>query len=166
VSDRKTLDRPALFLTTQTTLPVLTSLAFAFSLGAVALAAGRDWPLTDLPVVPWSNKQVAVTCFGIAALMFLIATNACVSSHAWDYGALSPERITELHLSEEAAYKQRCQKKRNLWHKVAALSYNGGALLLLAGLAALFQGVHDFLSVIYGAVLTILIAALLLSRLV
>jgi hypothetical protein len=163
MSDKK-LDRPALFITTQTTLPVLTSLAFAFSVGAVALAAGQDWPRTDLPRLPWSNKEVAVTCFGVAALMFLLATNACVRSHAWDYGALSPERIAELELSSDAAYKERCNDKRNVWHQFAAVTYNLGALLLLTGLASLFWGVYGLLSLIYGGVVVVLFVGLLFSK--
>lgn len=163
MSDRQ-LDRPALFITTQTTLPVLTSLAFAFSVGAVALAAGQDWPRTDLPRLPWSNKEAAVTCFGVAALMFLLATNACVRSHAWDYGALSPERIAELELSSDDNYKKRCKNKRKGWHQFAAVTYNLGALLLLIGLASLFWGVYGLLSLIYGSVVVVLFIGLFLSK--
>lgn len=144
------LDEPALFLTTQSTLPVLTSLAFAFSVGAIALAANRDWPQTDFPLLAISNKQLGAHCFGFAALMFLFATNACVRSHSWDYGALSPERIKELNLTDDSHYKDRCYTNRNDWHRFAAVTYNAGALLLLVGLAALFWKIYPVLSFVYA----------------
>jgi hypothetical protein len=52
---------PALFVTTQTTIPVLTQLMVAFSLAAVGIAASSNWSATiRFPFHELTTKEICL----------------------------------------------------------------------------------------------------------
>lgn len=146
----KTPDEPALYITTQTTIPILTTLMFGLSLGILALAAGKDWPTGQLP--SWAfhlqSKDTSLVLLGLASLLFLISTEACVKSHGWDYFALPEECRSRERLSTNNSYLERCSKRSQLWHKLAVYAYLLGFIMVLLGLSSALHPTCSTLSLI------------------
>jgi hypothetical protein len=129
---------PALLLTVQNTLPVLTTLLFTLSLAMIGfIGTAEKWLYFDLPT-GGSSKDLALWLLSASAFLFLLTATCCVKAHAWDYYSITLERRKEEGLSSEGRYKNRCWTYSWLWHKVAIWSYTFGVFALLLGVAILF----------------------------
>ena len=136
----KQLNEPALLLTAQTTVPVLTTLLFTLSLailGFIVTVEDSKWPKADI-YEKITTKDVALWLISISALLFLITVGACVKSHAWDYYTLPKERRDAEGLSEAPHYTVRCENHAWAWYKLAIWGFYVGTWLLMAGVAAYF----------------------------
>ncbi|MGE0013233.1 MAG: hypothetical protein AB7S62_13485 [Azoarcus sp.] len=160
----KTVDQPALFIATQTTIPTLTGIASALCLGAVALAASDRWPQRCVPWLDIASGQVAILFLSIAAFAFLLAAHCCVNSHAWDIHAMSDARRSDWGIDNTPAYTKRCIQRCKLWHVLAASSYNIGNTTMLIGLCALFLKVAPLVSALSATILIATLAAALCQR--
>jgi hypothetical protein len=158
-------DQPALFITTQTTIPQLTALMFAFSLAMLAFATSAEWPDTSL-LIGITTKNFAFALLGVSAFLFIIATTSCVKSHAWDYWTLSKERRDDDGLSDDVNYKQRCKKRSHAWHRIAVWSYNSGFILVILSVSLLFWPVSKITSITFfiGLGLIIIIKFIVMLR--
>lgn len=144
----KSVDQPALFIATQTTIPTLTSIASALCLGAIALAASDGWPGTVMPWLDVPSTNLAILLLSVAAFAFLLTAHCCVSSHAWDIHAMSDQRRSDWEIDQTPEYTQRCIERCMLWHVLAAYSYNTGSTFLLLGLCVLFLDVAPVVSLL------------------
>jgi hypothetical protein len=144
----KQLDEPALPLTIQTTIPVLTSLLFTLSLAMLGfIVSVEKWPSWVLPVIGSSSKDVVLWLLPLSAFLFLFTATGCVKAQAWDYFSIGSERRTEEKLSNEQVYVNKCYNYSWTWYKVAIWSYTFGVILLLLGIAVLFWPVSRITSV-------------------
>jgi hypothetical protein len=133
------LDEPALLLTVQTTVPVLTTLLFTLSLTILGfLFTVEKWPDYNILGTGIMTKDVALWMLSLAAFLFLLVVVACVKSHAWDYHTLSKERRSDEKLSSEEHYVAKCENHAWSWYKAAIVGFYIGTSCLMAGVAALF----------------------------
>ena len=131
------IDEPALFLTAQTTLPVVAALGAAIAIALI--------PLSEITRYV---ERIAVVIAVLALLAFVVSVQSCVKVHGWDIGSLGPNRREELaSLSSEAIL--RCIERRGMWYFLAAHTFNIGWLLVLASIALIFY--HRELVVTYIA---------------
>ena len=143
------LDEPAMPLTIQTTIPVLTTLLFSFSLAMIGvIATVKDWPSQPLCLLNRESKTIALWLWSMAAFFFLFSVIGCVKAHAWDYYALPQERRDAEGLSTKSSYKNRCSNFCWAWYKIAILNYYFGLATLLLGISALFYAVSTFTTVL------------------
>jgi hypothetical protein len=143
-------DLPALFVTTQTTIPLLTTAMFAFSLGLIGVAAITDWPTVTLPQCSIGTRDVAFPFLALSSFLFLFSTEACVVSHAWDYYQVPQERRDHDRLSKETTYIARCLKHSTAWHARAVWAYRIGFIAATLGLLFLFWPVSIVTSLLAG----------------
>lgn len=134
----KTPDQPALYVTTQTTLPALSALAAGFNFAAIGFVL-TDTGITHsvIPFVVLDTKEISIFLLTVSSFLFLFSVTAWVKSHAWDYHALSTEQRSALEISIEEHYKSRCNTRSRLWHRFAAWGYNTATFLFLIGLSAM-----------------------------
>lgn len=160
---------PALFITTQTTIPVLTTALFAFSLVMIDVGTGNSlkseeiclpsWQQTATCLWQFKTTDAAYALLGIAAVAFLFSTQACVQSHAWDYYSIPAEQRAALKLSVEESYIKECTEKSENWHRWAILSYRVGILCGMYGVGFLFWSVSKIVSILtasYGTIIVII----------
>lgn len=142
---------PSLYISTQTTIPVLTQIMTGFSVGALAIAASAPdkWSVDTIFLFNLTVRDWAFILFGISALSFLFTTEACVKSQSWDYFILSQERRDFNNTSDLKAYVEYCIVKSRLWHKTAVWAYRLGIMAIMLGLAVLFRHISLFISVIF-----------------
>lgn len=127
---------PALYVTTQTTLPVLTQLMAAFSLAAVGIVASSTWS-TTIPFLQLTTKEISLGLFATSVFLFVIATESCIKSHSWDYFSVSDERRKFWNLSTDPPYIEKCLKLSKLWHSRAVWFFRVGVFLSILGAAFL-----------------------------
>lgn len=149
-------DEPALFITTQTTIPQLTAIMFAFSLAMLAFSASAEWPDKSI-LIGITTKNLAFALLGVSAFFFIIATTSCVKSHAWDYWALSKERRDDDGLSNDENYKNRCKSRSRSWHRLAVWTYNLGFMTVMLGVFFLFWPISRITSVTFATGLGLII---------
>lgn len=156
------ITEPALYLTTQTTLPQLTALLFALSIALIAVSINIDWNAEPLPLISLGNTEAALFLFSLSAMLFVFSMSACVKSHAWDYFSLSEERREYLGIGRDKKYISNCQERRNYWHSRAVRSYFCGFIFLLIGIILLFWFTSRLTSgtILFGLLLYILIGIL------
>jgi hypothetical protein len=143
------LDEPALPLTIQTTIPVLTTLLFTLSLAMIGfIVSVQNWESFSLPILGSPSKDVALMLLSLSAFLFLFTATGCVKAHAWDYYSISPERRTEERLATTDSYINKCWNYSWVWYKVAIWSYSLGVIFLLLGTATLFWKVSKFTSIL------------------
>lgn len=143
------LDEPAMPLTTQTTVPMVTTLLFTLSLAMIGfIGTVEKWPYTTVWVIGKSSKDVSLWLLSLSAFLFLFTALGCVKAHAWDYFSISTERRTEEGLSSTASYVNKCWNYSWLWYKLAIWSYSLGAISLLLGVSLLFWPVSRFTSIL------------------
>ena len=133
------VDEPALLKTTQSTIPLLTTLLSTFSLGALGYISSNATISNG-----FSNFSIM-----LSGLLFIISTWACVKSHAWDFSQVSEEFLEQYYnvkLFSKDLYFERCCKRVRFFHKVAVILFWWGYVLLLFGIAFLFnpQGNFEF----------------------
>ena len=149
-------DEPALFITTQKTLPVLTTLMFGFSMGMLAIAATVELtPIILLSTV--TNIDAAYILLGLSAMLFIESTASCVKSHGWDYYSISMERRDNENISKVESYIKMCLKRNKLWHLIAAYCYNIGLFTVLSGAA--------FLALSFSKIAALIITATIVANL-
>jgi len=133
---------PALFLSTQSTIPRLTAILASFSLAMIAIAVRGGWESSSIEFrgIQLQSLPIAVALLGTAALLCIVSTEACVNSHGWDYSGLSSDRITDWNLPprSDAAYAALCAGRTRLWHRIAVWCYGLGSMFCLLGLAIIF----------------------------
>jgi hypothetical protein len=153
---------PALFTTTQTTIPILTQIMAGFSLAAIAIAASAASSIS-IPCLPFelTTKGVSLALIGLSALLFLFATEACIKSQAWDYFVLSEDRRKFIDLSDTEDYIDKCLTERDSWHRIAVWSYRLGIISIMLGTAFLFWPLSKATSVIIGFYLPISLVLLI-----
>ncbi len=153
---------PALYVTTQTTIPILTQIMAGFSLAAIGVAGSATWSETLPLLYQPSTKNISLSLLSISALLFLFATEACVKSQAWDYYALSDERRKFDDLRDTVNYISVCINESHKWHRIAVWSYRFGIISIMLGVAFLFWPISKSTSIIVGLYLPIsLILALI-----
>jgi hypothetical protein len=140
---------PALFITAQTTIPTLTEIMSAFSIGLIAIVAAFSG--TSNPLL-WgiTLKDLALVMLGFSALLFWLATESCIKSQAWDYYAVSKERRTADNLSTEADYIASCLEVSRDWYVRAVYAYRFGGISMILGVAILFWPISRLTSVAMG----------------
>jgi uncharacterized membrane protein YqjE len=142
---------PALFLATQTTIPVLTQMMAGFSLAAVAIAASATWSATIPFLFQPTTREVSLVLISLSVLFFIFATTACIKSQSWDYFAVTEERRNYDNLQDTATYINKCLRERKTWHGIAVRAYRLGVLSIILGAAFLFWPLSRLTSVIIGA---------------
>jgi hypothetical protein len=150
-TEKRRPDEPALYITTQTTIPILTTLMFTFAVAMIGVIASGKWPISVLPLSPSyqvNTRDVAYVLIGVSALLFIFATEACVRSHAWDYFAISDEHRKFSNISEDEGYKHDCSYHSRVWHAFAALAYTFGLILIMCGIGVLFLRVSYIISIL------------------
>jgi hypothetical protein len=146
---KKLFDEPALYITTQTTVPLLTTVMLTFSAVLIAIAALNLTKLSVLlPLIHVSLSDAALTSLSIAALLFVFTTEGCVKSQGWDYFAVSQERRDFENLEDAPAYKEYCLRRSKLWHTLAAWAFNYGTFFQLLGVMFLVWPFASFVSII------------------
>jgi uncharacterized protein YegP (UPF0339 family) len=129
---------PALLITTQTTVPVLTQLMVAFSLAAVGIAASSDLHTTiRFSLFELTTREITLGLFVVSVFLFVFATESCIRSHSWDYFAVSDERRRFLGFSDDRQYIMKCLKLSETWHALAVWSFRVGMLFTIVGAAFL-----------------------------
>lgn len=141
---------PALFLTTQTTIPILTQMMVAFSLAAVAIAASATWS-TPIPLLDATTKDLSLWFIALSVLFFVFATEGCIKSHSWDYFAVSLERREYWNYKDTREYIDKCVNHSKRWHSRAVWSYRIGVFLIVLGAASLFWPLSRITSTIIGS---------------
>lgn len=145
----KTLDQPALYLTTQTTLPALGALAAGFNFAAIGFVLTvTGITHSVIPFVGLNTKEISIFLLTLSSFLFLFSVTACVKSHAWDYHALSNEQRSALEISTDIGYQSRCDNRSRLWHRFAAWSYNSATFIFLFGLSALMWDISRLGSIL------------------
>lgn len=151
-------NEPALFATTQVTVPVLTTAMFAFSLAVIGIASDSGWQSIPLPLMGLQTKDIAFVLLGVSALSFLSATEACIRSHAWDFYAIPTGRLKIEKISEDPSYIAHCMSQNRLWHKYAVWAYRAGFVSVLSAVVVLFWPVSPVTSGLVALYLLVQIA--------
>jgi hypothetical protein len=126
---------PALYLSTQTTVPILTQIMAGISLALITVALSVQKSVEIWGGIDTSN--VALTLFGISAVLFWLATEACINSQGWDYFALSQERRDYKDLSTDKSYIDDCGNESEHWHTLAVRLYRFGGGFVVCGVLVL-----------------------------
>jgi hypothetical protein len=149
---------PASYFSGQTTLPVVSTVLFAFSGAIIGAMAQTGFPDGEIRVplmnVTATTIEVGFLVVGLAALTFLLASERAISAQAWNVRALSLESTNRLYLSNDLDYVLKVDKAMTRNHSWAVSLYNLGVYILLAGIAVAFCPVSAGLSAL--AVLAIL----------
>jgi hypothetical protein len=142
-------DEPALPLTVQTTVPVLTTLLFTLSLAMIGFVGSVEkWPFYTVPLVKTSSKDIALWLFSSSAFLLLFTSIGCVKAHAWDYYSIPSERREEEALPSTQSYKNKCWNYSWLWYKFAIWCYTVGVITLLLGIGILFWPMSKVTSIL------------------
>lgn len=141
---------PALFLATQTTIPILTQMMAGFSLGAVGIAASATWSTTIPFLFQPTTREVSLVLLSVSVLFFVFATAACIKSQSWDYFAVPEERRNYDNLQDTVAYIDKCLKERKIWHGIAVRSYRLGVVSIILGAAFLLWPLSRLTSYMIG----------------
>jgi hypothetical protein len=129
-------DEPALYITTSTTLPVLTTALFAFTLAAMALQPRPLEPGRIDVAVSAFLADAAPMMLALGALGFLFATVSCLRAHAWDYSVMNETYIKMHNVCTDPEYQKTCLDEQKMWHARAVRGYRFGLGSALLGFAS------------------------------
>src|SRR5437016_6283890 len=121
--EKKWMDEPAVTITAQTTLPLLTTVMLTLSVILVAIVGLQP----EQPSIQFLNitiKNWTIVLLLGAALSFAISTEKCTKSQAWDYFSISEERRNFELLEDTEEYKSHCLRKVKVHYKFAAITYS------------------------------------------
>ncbi|MCK6630141.1 MAG: hypothetical protein L6R45_33820 [Anaerolineae bacterium] len=152
---KKQVTEPALFIIAQNTLPLVTTVMFAFTAAMIGIVATRN--------TPGFQDNSSLILLVVAALLFLFASEACAKSLAWDYYSLSEERRKADNLSDAEIYIKYCARQSEFWFKIAVWTYRIGLGVVLFGVAVLLWPISYIASA--ALVIVSLILEVLLRRL-
>jgi len=152
---------PALYVTTQSTLPTRIASLLAVSLAVMGFASNTGWSSIALPLLRLTTKDVAFFLLGISVLALSSAAEACVKSHAWDYFALSEERRKFEKISTRQGYIEYCYGKKKLGHRRAVRDYRIGFYSVLFGMSFLLWPVSRTTSLLMATCTFVLIVRML-----
>lgn len=124
---------PAIHISTQTTIPLLSQILAGFSIALIpiSITSGLNEFLNTTNTI--DTKTIAIICFGLSAFFFWSTTESCINSQSWDYFILSEKYLKHINLSGSESYLNKCIAECEHWHTMAAVLYRIGLLLIVVG---------------------------------